>query len=398
MFASIDRIMSERILTHWVSKFGPHLEVANTLRSYEFIYLMANTVNRTKFIQRFVVKPTMDLSRDPNLTYTFKLNQDELRNQRSLNVQIQHAFNHMHHPDHTLLVSKFSFPDQQKDHRKEKKNKMLTMSVSVSKLKKAAGVGGLKSQLEQQNKFMKKLEAFKVQSSDKNLSPMKQILRDPQMYPEIAAKVSSLNLILRRSRYNSGKHGVAGFIESEVQAVHDTRYLDNKTIEDYLQSDTHLAKKHSSIKGFKFRYMNSLIDGNLANRNKFFGGSLKKPSNENLQLESELNRSQEEGNVPASEEGQSHVMGVTEGMSTQHMMLKDFGSSGSKPSQTKQNILVRPMTSVSKRPNTGVTRPWTGFSQHSQLQPGLSAMTKISGETRIDDLVSRELAFFEQGL
>lgn len=395
MFASIDRTISEKILTFWISKFGPHLEVANTLRSHEYLYLTANTTNRTKFIERFVVKPAMDLSRDPNLTYTFKLNQEDLRNQRSLNVQVQHAFNHMHHPDHTVLISKFSFGDGQKEHRKEKKNKMLAISMSVTKLKRN-GTGGLRNQLEQQNQFMKQLQAFKVQTNPKNMSPARQVLRDPQIYPEIAAKVASLNQLLRRSRYNSGKNGQAGYIESEVNAVHETRYLEHRSVQDYLESDTHLNHKTNSIKGFKFRYMSSLIDGNLANRNLFFGG-LKSTEHETQgDLESELNRSQDRDGGRQIQSASAHRSGLYN-PSSMNLAGETSAASGKQLSASKPFIVNRPMTSGSKRPTTGATRPWTGYSQNSQLHRGLSAMTK-GGDTRIEGIVDRELAFFEQGL
>jgi hypothetical protein len=410
MFASIDRTMSEKILSFWISKFSSQLEVANTLRSHEFLYMVANTTNRTGFIERFVVKPSMDLSRDPNLPYTFKLNQEELRNQRSLNVQIQHAFNSMHHPDYTTLTSKFTMADSHRDPRKEKKHKLNPLSMSVTKLKKGTG-GGLRSQLDQQNKFMKKLEVLQSQANNQKFSPEKQLLRDPQIYPEIAAKVQSLNHLLRRIRHNSGKNGIPGFVESEINAVHDTRYLDKKTVEDFLQSQTHLSKKMQSIKGFKYRYMNSLIDGNIANRNQFFGGKVSGHIYSNFdqraQIDSELNGSEDQFDARQGMDRQAPTsIGSLDISSPTQLILNDLvglGNNHGKEQQSKSSkgiIRMRPTTCGSKRPGTAATRPWTALTQTTQWQRGSSAASINKGhmEFGIDRLVDRELAFFEQGL
>ena len=46
----------------------------------------------------------MDLTRDPRFN-TFALDQEEIKNQRSVNVQIQHYFNMIHHPSAVRLIS-----------------------------------------------------------------------------------------------------------------------------------------------------------------------------------------------------------------------------------------------------------------------------------------------------
>ncbi len=46
----------------------------------------------------------MDLTRDPRFN-TFKLNQNELKNQRSTNIQVQHYFNSIHHPNSVRIVA-----------------------------------------------------------------------------------------------------------------------------------------------------------------------------------------------------------------------------------------------------------------------------------------------------
>ena len=48
----IDRTMSERVLTYWVKKIGDKMEIPNCLRSYEFIYLLINTVKKSEFVSR----------------------------------------------------------------------------------------------------------------------------------------------------------------------------------------------------------------------------------------------------------------------------------------------------------------------------------------------------------
>lgn len=46
----------------------------------------------------------MDLTRDPRFN-TFMLNQNELKNQRSTNIQVQHYFNSIHHPNNVRIVA-----------------------------------------------------------------------------------------------------------------------------------------------------------------------------------------------------------------------------------------------------------------------------------------------------
>lgn len=55
-------------------------------------------------IDRYITKPAMDLTRDPRFN-TFKMEADDLKNQRSTNIQIQHYFNSIHHPNSVRMIA-----------------------------------------------------------------------------------------------------------------------------------------------------------------------------------------------------------------------------------------------------------------------------------------------------
>ena len=78
--------MSEKILSYWLKKVCPKLEHPKLIKSYEYLYLLTNTVDKAKLVRfiwpkiaKYIEKPTLDLARDPKNYNTFKLNQVELK-------------------------------------------------------------------------------------------------------------------------------------------------------------------------------------------------------------------------------------------------------------------------------------------------------------------------------
>lgn len=77
-------------------------------------------------IKRYIVRPTMDLSKDPLNSDLFKLTSPgELENYQSLNIQIQHHFNSIYHPNSARIVSKFNLVDPTKMNRNKEANEIL---------------------------------------------------------------------------------------------------------------------------------------------------------------------------------------------------------------------------------------------------------------------------------
>lgn len=44
--------MSEKILSYWLEKIGPALDIPNLLQSYDYLYLLINTTSKSEFVAR----------------------------------------------------------------------------------------------------------------------------------------------------------------------------------------------------------------------------------------------------------------------------------------------------------------------------------------------------------
>lgn len=274
----------------------------------------------------------MDLSKDPVNTGLFKLtSQGEIEHQKSLNVQVQHQMNLIYYPGNANIVSK----------------------VRVADIKKLGKGHNLKEMLQR-----KKVLSFTQKSEKGPSDPMK----NPNLFPEIGAKLNSQAKLLIRAKFNSS--GSNEGIYEDLQKIHALRFAED-TVEDILASQKHLSKRFDSYRGFKFRYISELINSNIANSQDYY----KRDAPDDTDLE-------------ALKSVQQSIKDLVPRISSASGHFKPLLSSNKsivvRPTTSQKSIQVRKSAVHPKRPlSRALTRPDTA-------------------STRIDSILNEELSDFNK--
>ena len=88
------------------------------------------------------------------------------------------------------------------------------------------------------------------------------VLRDPQVYSELSLKLKKQKLLLNKVRHNS--HNLKGDIFENMTTAHDIGlHESNNLVEDILDSDEYVNRKHKSLQNMEFEMMNGLINRNI---------------------------------------------------------------------------------------------------------------------------------------
>ncbi len=274
----------------------------------------------------------MDLSKDPVNTGLFKLTtQGEIEHQKSLNVQIQHQMNLIYYPGNANIVSK----------------------ARVFEAKKLGKGHNLKD-LHQRKKALSLAQKSEKAPQD----PMK----NPNLFPEIGAKLNSQAKLLIRAKFNSSGSNEGVF--SDLQKIHALRFSE-ETVEDILASEKHLSKRFDSYRGFKFRYISELINSNVANSHDYF----KRDKQEDTDLEAlHLVAQNIKDLVPKLSSHASHFK----------PLLSSTKSVAARPTTSQKSIQLRKSAAHIKRPlSRALSRPDTA-------------------STRIDSILNEELTYFNK--
>lgn len=274
----------------------------------------------------------MDLSKDPLNTGLFKLtSQGEIEHQKSLNVQVQHQMNLIYYPGNANIVSKVRAPD----------------------LKKFGKGHNLKELMQR-----KKVQSFAQKSEKEEHDPLK----NPNLFPEIGAKLNSQAKLLIRAKFNSSNSNEG--VYSDLQKIHALRFSE-ETVEDILASQKHLNKRFDSYRGFKYRYISELVNSNIANSPEYF----KRDKEDGLELEA-LNNAQHTHKDLAPK------------LSAMNSQFKPLLSSSksivARPTTSQKSIQIRKSAVHTKRPlSRALTRPDTA-------------------STKIDSILNEELSYFNK--
>ena len=209
-------------------------------------------------------------------------------------------------------------------------------------------------------------------------------MKNPHIFPEINAKVQAQSRLLLKAKYNSEKCEEG--IYNELKKIHDTNFQDD-TVERYLTSEKHISRRFDSYRGFKFRYINDLVNSNIALSEDFF-------------------KREDRQKVQTSD-------------SSEELLVVQEGSSGGGMKKTNEK---RPTSSfkMMKRPSTAVRLSSSSYKIQTNTSnkritisgykdPGRTSsiffkrpMTgklghrPITGSTRIDSILNEELSFFEK--
>lgn len=62
----INKTISQKVLEEWIKRCNDFLDIKGVIQTFEFLFLIANTVDRRNFYNK-IPKATMDISRDPKV-------------------------------------------------------------------------------------------------------------------------------------------------------------------------------------------------------------------------------------------------------------------------------------------------------------------------------------------
>lgn len=236
-----------------------------------------------------------------------------------------------------------------------------------------------------------------------------------------------------KSKYNT-ENCLSG-IKTELQQVHRQRF-GKVTIEDYRGDNKQIAKRFDNFRGFKYRYIHDLIEGNIANRDLYF--QREEPQAEE---DTEINVLDAKVSTPSSKfrsASQAKVSRPLTGFPRRIPTSKDLLSK--KSSGSKNNLIEEQSSIYSQRPttaapvmnrggeslkqlstykprnlrisssNTIVSRPFTGAGRKAarlaspHLEPSRMRSKVFKSGHRIDsaltadigNLIDEELDYFEQ--
>jgi hypothetical protein len=96
-----NKAISVKVLEEWIKKSQEFLSVKGAIQSFEFLFLVANTVNRKNYFNR-IPKLPLDISRDEKVIYIYSIFEFKLFNVDSSGFQtiknpdtkIQHYMNY----------------------------------------------------------------------------------------------------------------------------------------------------------------------------------------------------------------------------------------------------------------------------------------------------------------
>lgn len=110
------------------------------------------------------------------------------------------------------------------------------------------------------------------------------MLRNPQIYSELIAKLKLQSNLLNKARHNS--RNLKGDIFDNMDVAHDIGLpCNNNFVEEILENNEYVNRKSSSLQNMEFEMMNSLLNKNIVVAKDYF-----EDSNDEESYEDEINQ------------------------------------------------------------------------------------------------------------
>lgn len=107
------------------------------------------------------------------------------------------------------------------------------------------------------------------------------MLRNPQIYSELVAKLKLQSNLLNKARYNS--KNLKGDIFDNMDTAHDIGLpYNNNFVEEILENEEYINKKSSSLQNMEFEMMNTLLNKNIMVAKDYF-------KDDDKEIEEEIN-------------------------------------------------------------------------------------------------------------
>ncbi|CAD8177228.1 unnamed protein product [Paramecium octaurelia] len=163
---AIGKAISTSVLEEWIKRCADFLQIKGFIQEFEFLYLMANTVDRWAYYEK-IPKTKMDLTRDPKMDNLYVVDQTGYKTAKNPDAKIQHYMNYQYNMDKAVFKGR-SLKDRNEYY--------------------------IQKRTQKHQQFLK--------NKDAGMGEFKKLLRDPELYVEIKSKLKNAQQILNHSKLN----------------------------------------------------------------------------------------------------------------------------------------------------------------------------------------------------
>ncbi|CAD8169159.1 unnamed protein product [Paramecium pentaurelia] len=328
---AIGKAISSSVLEEWIKRCTDFLQIKGFIQEFEFLYLMANTVDRWAYYEK-IPKTKMDLTRDPKMDNLYVVDQTGYKTAKNPDAKIQHYMNYQYNMDKAVFKGR-SLKDRNEYY--------------------------IQKRTQKHQQFLK--------NKDAGIGEFKKLLRDPELYVEIKSKLKNAQQILNHSKLN-GKMLRVQLLE---EFAGSKEFLQSQSGQHNKQLQQEESRKSiPTIKQLKehpqFQKQTQKIQISEAI--------------EDIRLDVQQHKKMMQDPAFMTE----YLQRASSAVSTKASMRKNTSGKLAVQSQTS----LRPSTALVMPTYTKVSRPITAISNQEHQKPRLS-------QTRIPQILDEEIEIFE---